>query len=77
MLNQLLKKYSKDDSQTIDSILAIMDQIIDDYHLEKGDLESVVYIVGDAGVGKSTLLNYLAGKKLRVVENHGGLKLEL
>lgn len=54
-----------------------MDQIIDDYHLEKGDLESVVYIVGAAGVGKSTLLNYLAGKKLRVVENHGSLQLEL
>ena len=56
------------DSKTIDSLFAIMDKIVDDYHLGREDLKKgVVYIVGPTKAGKSTLLNYLAGKKLGVV----------
>ena len=78
-MNDSLKRNSQDYSATIDFLFAIMDEIIDDYHFDKKDLEKgVAYIVGTTGAGKSTLLNYLTGKKLIVVQDDlGTIKLEL
>ena len=79
VLNKLLEKDSKDYSATIDFLFATMDEIIDDYHFDKKDLEKgVAYIVGTTGAGKRTLLNYLTGKKLIVVQDDlWTIKLEL
>ena len=69
-MNQQLKSKSEDYSGTIDLLFEIMDEVIGNYKFDKKDLEKgVVYIVGTTKAGKSTLLNYLAGKKLRVVYN--------
>jgi hypothetical protein len=68
------------DQRIIDKLLATIQTAKKDYNSSKELLhEGATFIVGTTGVGKSTLLNFLAGKKLKVIkdEDSGITKLEL
>jgi putative ribosome biogenesis GTPase RsgA len=76
-LNKMLKDDSEGYDSTINFLFQVMDQTFDNYNYDKSSLQNnVVSLVGTTGGGKSTLLNYLAGVKLRVI-NIDGLTLGL
>ncbi len=52
---------------TINLLFNTVDQAVEGYKYDKKVFQNnVVYIVGRTGSGKSTVLNYLAGVKLKV-----------
>lgn len=76
-LNDLLMDDSAGYDSTINFLFQVMEQAFNNYTYDNESLKrNVVSLVGTTGAGKSTLLNYLAGVKLRVV-NQDGLTLAL
>jgi putative ribosome biogenesis GTPase RsgA len=78
-LNDLLMDDSEGYDSTINFLFQVMEQTFNNYTYDKESLnKNVVSFVGTTGAGKSTLLNYIAGVKLRVVNNDGlSLSLEV
>jgi ABC-type multidrug transport system fused ATPase/permease subunit len=73
-LNDMLEKMNKPNSDgysfnygLINLLFNTVDQAVLDHKYNKNFFQNnVVYIVGRTGSGKSTVLNYLAGVKLKV-----------
>ena len=78
-LNELLKQSSSDYSGALDFLLKTMDTAFQNFKLDFQNFKSgIVYVFGVPGGGKSTLLNFLDGKKLKVVlDDKGNPALEL